>query len=198
VSDAPRDRSVRVFAQELVCVCAWIRVRCAVGVAFECNRWNRNRRALGQAAFKIVISHLAFSQTEAPAVIVDDDVDMVRIVERRRGTLERGVVEVPLRRRELPNQPGKITPVLLVASPTALGRKIVLIPLKLGRRRQRRFARGLAPDEVSADGDDAFAPFRPQRRPLMPAVRAPPIESADDGLDEGVRYGRASILPEER
>ena len=48
VSDAPRDRSVRVFAQELVCVYAWIRVRCAVGVAFECNRWNRNRETLAQ------------------------------------------------------------------------------------------------------------------------------------------------------
>ena len=63
---------------------------------------------------------------------------MVRIVERRGAAIEGGVVEVPLRRGELPDQPGEIAPVLVVARAAALGGEIVLVPpLQLGLRRQR-------------------------------------------------------------
>ena len=54
----------------------------------------------GKPLFQIVVFRLAFSQAEPPAVIVDHDGDVIRIVEGRRAAIERGVVEVPLRRSE--------------------------------------------------------------------------------------------------
>jgi hypothetical protein len=40
---------------------------------------------------------------------------VIRIVERRRAAIERGVVEIPFRRGELPDQLGKVAPVFVVA-----------------------------------------------------------------------------------
>jgi hypothetical protein len=57
---------------------------------------------------------------------MNHDADMIRIVEGRRGTIERGLIEVPLRRCELPDELGKVAPVFLVASPAALGGEIAL------------------------------------------------------------------------
>ena len=56
---------------------------------------------------------LAFCQTKAPAIVMHHEADMIWIVEGRRGTIERGLIEVPLRRGELPDELGKFAPVLL-------------------------------------------------------------------------------------
>jgi hypothetical protein len=64
---------------------------------------------------------------------VDHDADVVRIVEGRRAAREGGVVEVPLRRRDLPDELREIVAVLLVTGPAALGGEVELVPpLQLG------------------------------------------------------------------
>ena len=56
--------------------------------------------ACGKPLFQVVVFRLAFRQAEPPAIIVDHDGDVIRIVEGRRAAIERGVVEIPLRRSE--------------------------------------------------------------------------------------------------
>jgi hypothetical protein len=50
---------------------------------------------------------------------VDHDVDVIRVVERRRGAIEDGIIEVPLRRGELPDQLVELARVLAVAEPAS-------------------------------------------------------------------------------
>jgi hypothetical protein len=64
---------------------------------------------------------------------MDNDGDMIRVVERRCGAIERGVIEIPLRRSDLPDQLGKIAPVFVVSVPAAFRGKI-----KLGRCRSKQ------------------------------------------------------------
>ena len=52
-------------------------------------------RARGESLFQSVVLRLAVGQTEPPAVVVDDDGDVVRVGEGRRAAVERGVIEVP-------------------------------------------------------------------------------------------------------
>jgi hypothetical protein len=47
-------------------------------------------------------------QALVPAVIVDHDGDVIRIIERRCAAIEHGIVEVPFRRSELPDKLGRI------------------------------------------------------------------------------------------
>ena len=80
-----------------------------------------------------------------PTIIVNHDCDMIRVVERLCATLEGRVIEIPLRRSELPDQFGKFATVHFVAGPATLGRKIELIPpLQFGFWRQRLLAGFLA------------------------------------------------------
>ena len=139
VPDAARDDPMRIFARELLGIRTGVRVRRPIGIPFQGNGGHSNDRSFGQPLFEIVILRLAFRQAEPPAVIMDHNADMIRIVEGRRGTLERGLIEGPLRRGELPDELGKVAPVLLVASLSALGGEIKLVPpceLGLGRQRQ--------------------------------------------------------------
>ena len=82
----------------------------------------------GKPLFQIVIFRLAFGQAEPPAIIVDHDGDVIRVVEGRRAAIERGIVELPLRRGDLPDELREIVPVFLVAGPSAFGGKIELVP----------------------------------------------------------------------
>jgi hypothetical protein len=69
---------------------------------------------------------------------MDDDADVIRVVEGRRRAIERRVVEVPLRRGDLPDELVEIVRVPLVAEQAAFGGEIVLVPpAQFGRRRQR-------------------------------------------------------------
>src|SRR5216684_3358597 len=87
---------------------------------------------------------------------------MIRVVQRRCGTVEGRVVELPLRRCQAPDQPVELPRVLLVTEPPALGCEVVLVPpLELSARRQGRLAGSLAADEVPAHRDEALAPLRP-------------------------------------
>jgi hypothetical protein len=137
VPNTALDEPERIFAREFLGVGTALRVRCAGGVVLKGNGRHGDDRNLGKLLFQIVVFRLAFSQPEPPAIIMDDDGNVVRIVEGRRTAIERGVVEVPLRRSELPNQLRKVVPVFVVAGPAAVGSKIVLVPpFELGLRRQ--------------------------------------------------------------
>src|SRR3974377_676622 len=140
VPDAAGDRPVRVLPGELLGIGTRIRVRGAVGITFQGNRRHGNNRTFGKPIFQLVVFRLAFGQTETPAIIVDHDADVIRVIERGRGAIERGVVEFPLRRSELPNEPRKIVTVFVVAGPPPSGGKIILIPpLQLSIWRQGYF-----------------------------------------------------------
>jgi hypothetical protein len=56
---------------------------------------------------------------------MDHDRDMIRVVEGRFAAIERGLIEVPLRRSDLPDELGKIVPVFVIAGPAAFRGKII-------------------------------------------------------------------------
>ena len=96
VPDAARDGPVRVRARELRRVGAGFRMGRAVGITFEGDRRHGDDRALGQLLFEIVVLCLALGQAKAPAVVVDHDADVIRVVKGRGAPVERRIVEVPL------------------------------------------------------------------------------------------------------
>jgi hypothetical protein len=125
---------------------------------------------------------LAFCQTKAPAIVMHHDADMIQIVEGRRGTLERRFIEGPLRRGELPDELGKVAPVLLVARLAAFGSEIKLVPpFALGLGRQRPLVDDPAPDQIAAHGDQGLAALRPERGEDVGRPRAP-ITTGEDRL----------------
>ena len=96
--DAAVKIPVRILAREFLGVSARIRMWSPIGVPFESDGRHGYKRAFGKSLFQFVIFLLAFRQTKPPAVIVDHDGDVIRIIERRCAEIERGVIEVPLRR----------------------------------------------------------------------------------------------------
>ena len=173
---------VLVSARELAAIGCGFRMRRAVGVAFHGDGGHGDDRPFGELLFQIVVFRLAVGEAEPPAVIVDHDGDVVRVVEGRRAAVERRVVEVPFRRCEPPDELRKVAPVFVVAGPAAFGGEIELIPpLEFGRRRQRRLARFLAADQIAADGDQRLAALGPQRRDDVGRPRAP-IKAGEDRL----------------
>src|SRR5208282_5738999 len=118
--DAPGDGPVRMFAGEFFGKRTGVRITWRpIGVAFQSDGRHGDGRTSGKALLQIVIFRLAFNQAEPPPVTMDHDGNMIRIVERCRTAIERGVIEVPLRRSNLPDKLGKIVPVFVVAVPTA-------------------------------------------------------------------------------
>src|SRR5262249_43478580 len=108
--------------------------------------------------------------------------DVVRVVEGGCAAVERGIVELPLRRGELPDQPVEVAPVLLVAELAALGGEIKLVPpLEFGVRGERNLARFLAADEISADSDQGLTALRPQCSEDAGGPRSP-IETGENRL----------------
>jgi hypothetical protein len=113
---------------------------------------------------------------------VDHDGDVIRIVEGRRAAIERGIIEVPLRRSDLPDELRKIVPVFVVAGPAAFGGEIILVPpLQLGLWRQRRLVGFLAADQITAHGDQALQRSG-QSAAMMSAVRPPQSKPGEDRL----------------
>jgi hypothetical protein len=108
-------------------------VRRAIGIAFKRDGRHSDDRGLGKPPFQLVISRLAPGEIEPPTVIMDDDRDMIGIVERRRAAIKGGIIKVPFRRRDLPDELGKFAPVFRVAGRAAFGGEIILVPpLQLG------------------------------------------------------------------
>src|SRR5262249_30718785 len=108
----------------------------------------------------------------------------IGIIESRGAAIERGVVEVPLWRGDLPDELGKIAPVFVVAGAAAFRREIILVPpLQLGFWRQGRLAGLLAADQISADGNQSLAALRPERGDDAGGARAPIVTGERRLLD---------------
>src|SRR3546814_8183721 len=99
---AALDEPVLISAGELLGVDTGVRVWRTVGITFKSDGRHRDIRKTGKAPFQIVIPRLAFSEPQPPAVVVDHDANMIRIVERCRTASAGGIVEVPFRRSQLP------------------------------------------------------------------------------------------------
>ena len=56
-------------------------MRRTIGVTFKGNGGHSDDRAFGKPLFQIVIFRLAFGEAKPPAIIMDHDADMIRIVE---------------------------------------------------------------------------------------------------------------------
>src|SRR5206468_10706181 len=97
-----------------------------VGVTLERNGGHGDHRTFGESFLELVVFSLAFSQAQPPAIVVNRDRDVIRVVEGRRAAIEGDVVEVPLRRCGPPNELRKVAPVFVVTGPTALGGEVVL------------------------------------------------------------------------
>src|SRR5437773_7489208 len=172
----------QVFAREFLRIRTRLRMRRAVGVAFKCDRRYGDHWSRSKPFFKFVIFAFATSQSETPAIIMYSDRNVIRIVERRSAAIERGVIEVPFRRSESPNELGKIVPISVVACPASLRRKLILLPpLEFSRWRQRHTAGFLAPNQITTHRDHGFAALRPKRRDDVGGARAP-IKPSNCGL----------------
>src|SRR5215831_19236463 len=117
VSNAALDEPEFVFAREFFGVRAWLRMWRAIGVTFHRDRRHTDNGTLCQPRLKLVILRLAVSETDAPTVVVNYDLDVIRIIESGGRTIEGRVVELPGRRSLLPDELVKVVPVFLVAGP---------------------------------------------------------------------------------
>src|SRR5918992_2545986 len=179
--------SVYVFPGELRGIGRRSRVRRAVGVPFKRDRGHGDDRTGREPILEGVVGWLAFCQTEAPAVVVDDDADVIRVVERRGAAIERRFIEVPLWRCDPPDQPRKLTPIGLVAGAAAFRREVELIPpLELGLGWERLLVGLTAADQVPAHGNERLAAFRPECRDDGRGPSAP-VAARDDGLVDAQR-----------
>ena len=61
-----------------------LRIWCTIGITFKSNGRHGDDRAFGKPLFQIVLFRFDFSQAEPPAVIMDHDADMIRVVQARR------------------------------------------------------------------------------------------------------------------
>ena len=137
--DTARDDPVRIAAREFAGIGAGVRVKCPIGIAFQGHRGHGDVRSLGEPLFQFVIVRLALGQPEPPAISMDHDADMIWIVEGRCAALEGGLVEVPFRRSELPDELRKVVPVFVVAGPAAFSSSLEQrINQLIGRLQERR------------------------------------------------------------
>src|ERR1700693_4150445 len=83
VSDAALDQAVLILAREFFRVRRGLRMRRAVRVTFERDGGDADGRKLSEACFEVVVFPLAVRQTESPAVVVDDDRNMIAVIKGR-------------------------------------------------------------------------------------------------------------------
>src|SRR5207237_10820083 len=126
VPDTARDEAVFIAAREFPGIGTGLWMRCPIGISFQRNRGHADVRSCSEPLFQLIIFRLAFSQSKPPTVIMDHDADMIRIVESRSAALEGGIVEVPFRRSDLPDEPRKVAPASFVAGPAAIGGAVIL------------------------------------------------------------------------
>ena len=99
VADAAGDDAAVIFAGEFLAIGRWVRrVRRTIGVAFEGDGGHGDCGKLRELLFEFVILRFAVSKSEAKAVVVNHDGDVIGIVEGCRGAIECGIVEVPFGR----------------------------------------------------------------------------------------------------
>ena len=160
MADAALEDSVRIFAREFL----GIRTGDRAGAPLA----SPSRAMVGTVMTGLLASLFSRSSyfdspsaTEPPAVVIGHDADMIRVVEGSYVAVERGIIGVPLRRSDLPNQLREIVPVFVVDGPAALRGKIGLIsPLDLSLRRQWHLAGFLAAGQITNHQDHGLAALR--------------------------------------
>src|SRR5579863_1361662 len=153
VSDATSDEAVFVLAREFFAIGCVDGMRRTVRVPFHCDCRHCNHRTRGQSLLQFVVLRLALRQADSPAVIMNHNVHVVRILKRCSGTIQGAIVEVPPRRSELPNELRKVASILVVTRTPAVRREIELIPPgQFGLRWQRSLVGGLAANQITAHG----------------------------------------------
>ena len=150
MSNATVNESVRILTREFFGVGTGIRMRRTIGITFKSNRWDGYNRACRKSSFEVIIFPFTFSEAKTPAVIVNHDGNVIRILKSSRAAIKGRIIEVPFRRSELPDELRKIVPILFVARAAALGSEVILIPpLKFSAWRQRHTTRRLAADQIT-------------------------------------------------
>src|SRR5438552_16758540 len=104
VSDASRDQAVFILSREFFRVRRGLRMWRAVRVTFEGDRRDADGRKLSEPCFEVVVFALAVRKAESPAIVVYDDRNMIGVIKGYRAAIEGGVIEIPLRRRDLPDE----------------------------------------------------------------------------------------------
>jgi hypothetical protein len=52
-------------------------MRCTIGIALECDRWNGNDWSGSKSLLELVVLRFALGEPETPTVVVNDDADMI-------------------------------------------------------------------------------------------------------------------------
>jgi hypothetical protein len=91
VPDTAVDDAVRVFAREFLGTGTCVRTQCSIGVTFKSYGRHADSRAFRKPLFQRVIFPLTLS-AKSPAVVVDDDGNVIRISEGRGTAIERRFV----------------------------------------------------------------------------------------------------------
>src|SRR5829696_8330765 len=123
-------------------------------------------------------SVFTLGQAWPPAVIVDHDIDVIRVVEGRRAAIERSVVELPFGgpRAELEWRAARSASKTRARTRHGRGRW----QNRFGTR-QRHPAGFLVADQVTAHRDHALRTLRPERREDIGSPRSP-IEAGENRL----------------
>ncbi len=130
------DSPVLVFIRKLYRDEPWVRMGRAICVSFEGDGWLANGWTLSKQIFEMTAFRLAFNQSPPPAIVVNNDCDVIGIVERDCGAIKCRIMETPLWRSELPDEPREVAPAFFVAGPTVFRSEVVLLrPSELGPRR---------------------------------------------------------------
>src|SRR5215207_8863395 len=114
VSDAAGDVPVLVLAGKPLRIGTRIGVRSPIRIALERNGRHLNGWESGELLFELVVPRLAVSESEAPTVVMNHDADVIRVIKSDRTAVERGLIEPPLRRGELPDELRKVAPVFVI------------------------------------------------------------------------------------
>ncbi len=146
-------------------------------------------RLRSELLLDLVVGRVAGCESEAMTVGVQHDVDIVGIVEGHRGTFQRGVIEVPVRRVARPDHFGDFAPVGGETGSATLGQEVVEVPeAGFQVRPDRRHGAADVLDEVAVDGDDAGTTVWPQRGGDAGRAPAPVIAGQDGARDvEGIQ-----------
>src|SRR5437660_12605122 len=103
-------------------------MRRAICVAFHRDRRHTYGRRRSDDLVEIRVPRFALSKGYPPTVVVNDYRDVIRILERPRGAIERLVGNFPLRRSGLANQFREVASISLVAFPASIPRTLDLVP----------------------------------------------------------------------
>jgi hypothetical protein len=100
----PLEIPVRIIARELFGVRVRRRVGCSIGITFEGNGGHADDRGFEKFVFQIVVFRLALRQPQPPAIVMDRDRDVVRVIEGGCAAIKCGVIKVPFRGSKLPDK----------------------------------------------------------------------------------------------